>query len=163
MASDQATVERVLAWSVMPGTLHSQQPAPLDPPVPTPSPLANPWLAIAVGAVLGAWARYGLSLWLNPRHAWIPLGTLAANLLGGLAVGLLLGLIERGALDPAWRPFAVTGLLGALTTFSAFSAEVTGLLSGGAVLQGVLLAALHLAGSLLLTGLGLWLARLAAA
>ncbi len=131
--------------------------------MPTPSPLANPWLAIAFGAVLGAWARYGLSLWLNPRHAWIPLGTLAANLLGGLAVGLLLGLIERGALDPAWRPFAVTGLLGALTTFSAFSAEVTGLLSGGAVLQGVLLAALHLAGSLLLTGLGLWLARLAAA
>lgn len=127
--------------------------------MPTPALLANPWIAIALGAVLGAWGRYGLSLWLNGRHAWLPLGTLAANLLGGLAIGLLLGLIERGALDPAWRPFAITGLLGALTTFSAFSAEATALLTGGAVLQGITLAAVHLAGSLLLTGVGLWLAR----
>lgn len=127
--------------------------------MPTPALLANPWIVIALGAVLGAWGRYGLSLWLNGRHAWLPLGTLAANLLGGLAIGLLLGLIERGALDPAWRPFAITGLLGALTTFSAFSAEVTALLTGGAVLQGITLAAVHLAGSLLLTGVGLWLAR----
>jgi len=110
--------------------------------------------------VLGAWARHGLSLWLNARHAWIPLGTLAANLLGGLVIGLLLGMIERGTLDPAWRPFAVTGLLGALTTFSTFSAEVTGLLTSGAVLQGALLALLHLACSLLLTGVGMGLARL---
>jgi CrcB protein len=127
---------------------------------PAPALLANPWIAIAAGAVVGAWGRYGLSLWLNSRHAWIPLGTVAANLLGGLAIGLLLGLIERGALDPAWRPFAITGLLGALTTFSTFSAEVTALLTGGALLQGFLLAAMHLAGSLLLTGAGLWLARL---
>lgn len=120
----------------------------------------NPFIAIAAGAILGAWARYGLSMWLNARHDWIPMGTLAANLLGGLAIGLLLGLMERGALDAAWRPFAVTGLLGALTTFSTFSAEVTGLLNGGALLQATLLASLHLAGSLLLTGAGLWLARL---
>jgi CrcB protein len=125
-----------------------------------PSAPLNPFIAIAAGAVLGAWARYGLSLWLNARHDWIPLGTLAANLLGGLAIGLLLGLMERSALDAAWRPFAVTGLLGALTTFSTFSAEVTGLLTSGAVLQAISLAVLHLAGSLLLTGLGLWLARL---
>lgn len=121
--------------------------------------LVNPWLAIALGAVLGAWARYGLSLWLNGRHAWLPLGTLTANLLGGLAIGLLLGLIERGALDPAWRPFVVTGLLGALTTFSTFSAEVMALATTGALLQGVTLVAVHLTGSLLLTGLGLWLGR----
>jgi len=108
---------------------------------------------------MGAWGRYGLSLWLNGRHAWLPLGTLAANLLGGLAIGLLLGLIERGALDPAWRPFAITGMLGALTTFSTFSAEVIGLIIGGAILQGTALAAMHLAGSLLLTGVGLWLTR----
>ena len=125
-----------------------------------PATLLNPWIAIAAGAVLGAWGRHGLSLWLNGRHGWLPLGTLAANLLGGLAIGLLLGLIERGALDPAWRPFAVTGLLGALTTFSTFSAEVVALITGGALLQGMLLAAVHLAGSLLLTGVGLWLARL---
>jgi len=127
--------------------------------MPTPTLLANPWTAIALGAVVGAWGRYGLSLWLNSRHAWLPLGTLAANLLGGLAIGLLLGLIERGTLDPAWRPFAITGLLGALTTFSTFSAEVTALVSSGAILQGMVLAAMHLAGSLLLTGAGLWLAR----
>ncbi len=130
--------------------------------MPAPALLANPWIAIALGAAVGAWGRYGLSLWLNGRHAWMPIGTLAANLLGGLAIGLLLGLIERGAVDPAWRPFAVTGLLGALTTVSTFSAEVTGLITGGAMLQGVTLAALHLAGSLLLTGAGLWLARVAA-
>jgi len=122
------------------------------------NPALTPWFAIAAGAVIGAWLRYGLSLALNARHAWIPLGTLTANLLGGLAIGMLLQLADRGALSAEWRLFAVTGLLGALTTFSTFSAEVTGLLAGGAVLQGVALAAIHLLGSLGLTALGFWLA-----
>lgn len=127
---------------------------------PPPAILAQPWFAIALGATAGAWARHALSLWLNGRHDWVPVGTLAANLLGGLAVGVVLGLMARGALDPAWRPLIVTGLLGALTTFSTFSAETVGLLAGGAMLQGLGLATLHLAGSLAMTGLGFWLARL---
>ncbi len=118
-----------------------------------------PWLAVGAGAVLGAWGRYGLALWLNSRHAWLPIGTLSANLLGGLLVGVLLHLIERGALSAEMRLFLVTGLLGALTTFSTFSAEVLALLSRGALAHGLLLAALHLFGSLLLTALGWWLAR----
>lgn len=120
---------------------------------------SHPLLAIAAGAVLGAWLRYGLSVWLNARHLWLPLGTLTANLVGGFAIGFLLQLAERGVLSAEWRLFAVTGLLGALTTFSTFSAEVVALLQRGAWLEGLLLSSTHLFGSLLLTAIGWALAR----
>src|SRR3546814_9459655 len=44
-------------------------------------------VSIGTGAALGAWLRWGLGLWLNPHHATLPLGTLAANLGGGYGVG----------------------------------------------------------------------------
>ena len=113
--------------------------------------------AIAVGAVLGAWARYGLSLWMNGR-GWLPWGTFAANAMGGLLIGLAIAhLAANRDVTPLFRLFFVTGFLGALTTFSTFSAEVTTLLMDGDVLRGVLLAALHLAASLLLTAIGITL------
>jgi len=111
--------------------------------------------AIAVGATLGAWLRWGLSLWLNPRVPQFPLGTLAANLIGGYLVGLAVAyFVVRVDLPPAWRLFAITGFLGGLTTFSTFSAEVTDLLMRGEYGSGLALAAIHLAGSLLLTAAG---------
>jgi fluoride exporter len=78
---------------------------------------------IGVGAVLGAWARWGLSLWLNSAQARLPLGTLTANVLGGALVGAVLAFSEQRSLPDSWRLFLVTGFLGALTTFSTFSAE----------------------------------------
>ncbi|MDX2220381.1 MAG: fluoride efflux transporter CrcB [Burkholderiales bacterium] len=114
------------------------------------------FLAVGVGAALGAWARWGLSLWLNPRHANVPLGTLAANLIGGYLVGLVIAwLMLHPEVDPRWRLFLVTGLLGGLTTFSSYSAEVVTLMQRGEPGWALLTAALHLAGSLLLTWLGM--------
>ena len=112
-------------------------------------------IAIAVGAVLGAWARYGLGLALNGR-GWLPWGTLAANALGGLLIGLAIAHFSaRTDISPLWRVFFVTGFLGALTTFSTFSGEVMTLLLDGHLLRGTSLAALHLAASLGLTLIGM--------
>ena len=111
--------------------------------------------AVGVGAALGAWLRWGLSAWLNPRIPHFPLGTLAANLVGGYLVGLAVAYFSfRHDLSPALRLFAITGFLGGLTTFSTFSAEVTGLLAQGNYPAGLALAGTHLAGSLVLTAAG---------
>src|SRR5512138_699439 len=106
--------------------------------------------AVGVGAAVGGWLRWGLSMWLNPRAPSYPLGTLASNLLGGYLVGLGVAFfLARPDLPPAWRLLVVTGFLGGLTTFSTFSAEVTEHL-----MRGDIGAALHLGGSLLLTYAG---------
>lgn len=119
------------------------------------------FIAVGAGAALGAWLRWGLSAWLNPSRSPVPLGTLAANLVGGYVVGIALGWIaHRPELAPEWRLFLVTGLLGGLTTFSTFSAEIVQQLMRqqyGAALLGVFL---HLGGSLALTMLGLYTYRL---
>jgi CrcB protein len=119
------------------------------------------FLAIGAGAALGAWLRYGLSLWLNPMHGTVPLGTLAANLLGGYAIGLALAWFSsQPELSPQVRLFVVTGLLGGLTTFSAFSAEVVDMLQRQQLGWGLLTIGLHLCGSLSMTALGWWSWRL---
>jgi fluoride exporter len=115
------------------------------------------FIAVGVGAALGAWLRWGLSAWLNERQTLIPLGTLASNLIGGYLVGVAVAwLMLHPEVDPRWRLFLVTGCLGGLTTFSTYSAEVTGLLLRGEWWQGALVAVAHLAGSLMLTALGIW-------
>ncbi|WP_225784996.1 fluoride efflux transporter CrcB [Xenophilus sp. Marseille-Q4582] len=112
-------------------------------------------LAVFFGAGVGALLRWALSLWLN-GHGAVPLGTLAANLLGGYLVGLALGLFQAlPQLDPTWRLLLVTGFLGGLTTFSTFSAEVVAHLMQGRPGLALVQAGLHLAGSLTLTWLGL--------
>lgn len=117
---------------------------------------ATAFLAIGIGAVLGAWLRYGLGLWLNPVFAAIPLGTLAANLIGGYLIGAAVALFHINVeLSPELRLFFVTGFLGALTTFSTFSAEVVHLLQNARYGWAVGAASLHLFGSLLMTGLGI--------
>ncbi|KRA74471.1 camphor resistance protein CrcB [Lysobacter sp. Root667] len=114
------------------------------------------FLAIGLGAALGAWARWGLSLWLNPAAANLPLGTLAANLIGGYGVGLAVAWFDgHAAIAPEWRLFAITGLLGGLTTFSTFSAEVTQQLLRQQYGWALAMAALHLFGSLAMTALGM--------
>lgn len=117
--------------------------------------------AIAVGASFGAWLRWGLGLWLNPVLKLFPLGTLAANLLGGLLVGIAFAGFD---MHPHWpqhlKLLCITGFLGGLTTFSTFSAEVTGMLFSGHYGQAVFLAGCHLLGSLLLTALGIMLVKL---
>lgn len=112
--------------------------------------------AIAGGAVLGAWLRWGLGLWLNPLFATVPLGTLAANLAGGYLVGAAVAVFHINVdLSPELRLFFVTGFLGALTTFSTFSAEVVHLIQNARYGWALGAASLHLFGSLLMTGLGI--------
>lgn len=114
-------------------------------------------LAIAIGAVLGAWARWGLGLWLNPLFPTMPLGTLAANLIGGYLVGAAVAVFHINVeLPPELRLFFVTGFLGALTTFSTFSAEVVALVRTAQYAWALGAASIHLLGSLLMTGLGIW-------
>jgi CrcB protein len=116
--------------------------------------------AICIGASLGALARWGLGLWLNPG-ALLPLGTLAANLVGGYLVGICVAVFGAlPQLDPVWRLALVTGFLGALTTFSSFSAEVVNMLLQQRYALALGTAALHLLGSLLLTVAGIKTATL---
>ena len=111
--------------------------------------------AICVGACIGALARWGLGLWLNPG-AVLPLGTLAANLIGGYIIGVAVAVFQAlPQLDPAWRLAIITGFLGALTTFSSFSAEVVGMLGQQRYALALATTALHLFGSLLLTFAGI--------
>ena len=108
--------------------------------------------AVGIGAALGGWLRWGLSTWLNPRAPVYPLGTLAANLVGGYLVGFFVAFFfARQDLSPEWRLFVITGFLGGLTTFSTFSAEVSEHLMRGSYGAGAALALVHLCGSLLLT------------
>ena len=121
-------------------------------------------LAVFVGAGMGALLRWGLGARLNPVFPTLPLGTLAANLLGGLLVGAAVAWFGRHAgVPPEWRLFLITGFLGGLTTFSTFSAEVVNLLARGEYAWGLTAAGAHLAGSLALTALGMALAHLAMA
>lgn len=115
--------------------------------------------AVGVGAACGAWARWGLSLLLNPVLPSLPLGTLAANLIGGLLIGIVMGLAEPLALSATLRLLIVTGFLGGLTTFSSFSAEAVGTLMRGESGWAILLVLAHLIGSLVLTGIGAFVGR----
>ena len=113
-------------------------------------------LAICFGASLGALARWQLGLWLSHSDALIPWGTLAANLIGGYLVGVCMGVFQQmPELDPVWRMLLVTGFLGALTTFSSFSAEVVAMLQQARYALALGTASVHLFGSLALTVLGL--------
>ena len=107
------------------------------------------WIAVAVGAALGAWLRWGLTIFLSQLHAHIQLGTLVANLLGGYLIGLALGFFDTApALSPAWRLFVITGFLGGLTTFSSFSGEAMVLLQRGHYAWALAHSAAHLLGSI---------------
>ncbi len=115
-------------------------------------------LAVALGAGAGGLLRWQLGLWLNARHTHLPLGTLAVNLVGGLLIGMTLVLLMRPE-QQLWRLLLVTGFLGGLTTFSAFSGESLLLLQRGQWAWALAHSALHVLGALGAAALGAWLAR----
>ncbi|GAB3501998.1 fluoride efflux transporter CrcB [Curvibacter fontanus] len=115
-----------------------------------------PVLAICLGACAGALLRWRLGLWLSTPGALLPWGTLTANLVGGYLVGVCVAVFQAlPQLDPTWRLLLVTGFLGALTTFSSFSAEVIAMLQQQRYALALGTTALHLFGSLLLTVAGI--------
>ena len=122
-----------------------------------------PWggiVAVGGGAAVGAWMRWGLGIALNSLFPTLPLGTLAANLTGGLLMGVAMEIMAREAvMSPELRLLMTTGFLGGLTTFSTFSAEITTLLLRRELLWTALGIVAHVAGSLLLTVIGILIVR----
>jgi CrcB protein len=113
---------------------------------------ATAFLAVGAGAAVGAWMRWGLGILLNPVIPSLPLGTLAANLVGGYLMGLAMAIMEQSqAFSPELRLLITTGFLGGLTTFSAFSAEATTLLAQQQYGWFAALVSAHVAGSILMT------------
>ena len=109
------------------------------------------WLAVGLGAAIGAWLRWGLGMLMNQVHQHIPLGTLVANLAGGYVIGLAMACFStHNGISPEWRLFAITGFLGGLTTFSTFSAETALMLQRGEYVWAALQIVLHVAGAILL-------------
>ncbi len=112
-------------------------------------------LAVGAGAALGAWARWSLSLWLNSAHHSVPIGTLVSNVGGGLLIGLALAWFAKyPEMDPVWRLAIITGFLGAMTTFSTFSAESLNLLQRGELGWVFAHSAMHLFGCLAAAAIG---------
>ena len=119
------------------------------------------FLAIGIGAALGAWLRWGLGMVLNPLFPTLPLGTLAANLLGGYLMGITLQvLIQNTALPPELRLAITTGFLGGLTTFSTFSAETVTLLLREQYLWTLTIILSHVLGSIGMTLAGVFTIQL---
>ena len=119
-----------------------------------------PMLAVFGGAGCGALLRWWLGSLLNPVFPTVPLGTLAANLIGGMLVGLASALFTHHAgLPPEWRLLIITGFLGGLTTFSTFSVEVVTLIGRQEYWWAMGAAGMHLAGSLMLTATGILIAN----
>ena len=114
------------------------------------------FLAVGAGAALGAWLRWALSVALNHLTPNLPVGTLAANVIGGYLVGVAVEvLVHHSLLTPEWRLFIITGFLGGLTTFSTFSAEAVNLLIRQQYGWSLALISAHLGGSLVMTVLGI--------
>jgi CrcB protein len=110
------------------------------------------FIAVGLGAALGAWLRWGLGLWLANAHGKVHIGTLAANLGGGYLIGVALGFFASYPhISPEWRLFAITGFLGGLTTFSTFSAEAMALLQRADYGWALVHTLLHLTGSIICT------------
>lgn len=105
---------------------------------------------VGLGGFAGSVARYGLSLASQRAGVTWPLGTLGANVLGCLVIGLVAGLSERGGLPPAVRLALATGFCGGFTTMSSLIYEAAAMARGGGVWQ----AAGYLAGTLALSAAG---------
>lgn len=114
-------------------------------------------LAISAGASVGAVLRWFLGTKLNHILPAIPLGTLAANLIGGYLIGFFVAFFAQNAsLSPEWRLFIITGFLGGLTTFSTFSAEMTALIQQAKFDTLAIGLLAHVGGSIAMTVLGIF-------
>lgn len=123
---------------------------------------ASGFVAVGVGGILGCWLRWTLGLRLNALFPMMQLGTLAANLIGGFFVGVAVAFFNRHPeLAPEYRQFIIVGFMGGLTTFSSFSAEVVTMIARQDYLWALGTASVHLLGSLVLTGVGMYCVKLA--
>ncbi len=116
----------------------------------------SPALAISFGAAAGALLRWQVGVRMNSLFPVLPLGTLAANLVGGYIIGLAIAYFaDAPQIAPEWRLLIITGFCGGLTTFSTFSAEVVTRLQQGQLVWALGAIAIHVVGSLTMTLAGL--------
>ncbi len=111
---------------------------------------------VALGGAVGALARYGVAVWLSVPTGRFPFATLAVNLAGSFAIGLLGPALLR---HDAWRLLVVTGVLGGFTTFSAFSLETLALFQAGRTGAALIYVIGSVAGGVLCAALGFALGR----
>ena len=113
-------------------------------------------IAVASGGAIGATLRLLINSTVNKHFAHtLPLGTLAVNLLGSLAIGMLFAYFHlNDHLSPHVKTFMITGILGALTTYSTFAIESFFLLESGEYIHAFINMALNVFGTILLAGIG---------
>ncbi|KRI45722.1 fluoride efflux transporter CrcB [Acinetobacter radioresistens] len=112
-------------------------------------------LSIALGSVIGAWLRWGISLRFNRVFENIPFGTVIVNLTGAFIIGLAVSFFSNSSISPNYKLFVVTGFCGALTTFSTFSVEIVEFLQASKLEYAISTIAIHVIGSLIFTVLGI--------
>ncbi|KMY86045.1 Integral membrane protein [Candidatus Paraburkholderia calva] len=113
-------------------------------------------LAIAAGSAVGSLLRWVLGLQLNALFPDLPLGTLASNVIAGYVIGVAIAFFARlPHLAIEWQLFVITGLMGGLSTFSSFSAEVVASLQQGKYGWAAGEVGIHVASSLAMTALGI--------
>ena len=113
-------------------------------------------LAVAISGALGSLFRWFLGFRLNGIFSGVPLGTLAANVIAGYVIGVAVaGFARAPQLSPEWRLFVITGLMGGLSTFSTFSAEVVERLQDGRLGWAAGEIVIHVGASLVMTILGI--------
>jgi len=112
-------------------------------------------LSIALGSVIGAWLRWGISLRFNSVFENIPFGTVIVNLIGAFIIGLAVSFFSNSSISPNYKLVVVTGFCGALTTFSTFSVEIVALLQASKFEYAISTIAIHVIGSLIFTVLGI--------
>jgi CrcB protein len=117
-------------------------------------------LAVGAGGFIGACARFGITKLLGLTKPAFPFATLVSNVIAGVAIGFIIGHEQAmGGMNEKWKLFLTTGLLGGLSTFSAFSLETVTLFGDGKYRLAAINILLNLILSLLGVLTGMWLAR----
>lgn len=119
----------------------------------------NAYLLVGIGGALGALMRFGAQNWIGSLPNGFPVATFLVNIVGSIAMGVLVGALAK--FTPQYqneiRLFVAVGIFGGFTTFSSFSLDAITLIERG----DVLLAAVYVVGSVLLSLAGLWMGMLA--
>lgn len=118
-----------------------------------------PLALVMLGGAIGAGLRYSVGVWARSATPGLPLGTWSVNILGGLAMGVLVGWLSARDDGEPLRLLLGVGVLGGFTTFSAFSLEVVEMIVRGEIALGAAYAVSSVAGSVLALFAGLYLMR----
>lgn len=121
------------------------------------------FLLVALGGALGSAARYGVALVGLRIGLQFPIGTLAANILGCLIIGIISQLaVKNQLLSPEIRFFLAAGFCGGFTTFSTFMLEVSNLLEYHKIIMAAIYVGVSAVGGLLAVYVGIWVVKLLA-